>query len=266
MILKNIMRDGAPKVSFTVAADELQPALQAANDAAQEVGAAGVLSDPEVSKVSVVGLGMRTHFGVASLMLEALTGAEVGVQMITTSDIKISVLVERSQATQALRVVHRAFGLDTPVDGAPAPFVPSVRRRQPQTHELIDDGWCRTVNRDKHSARTEGLEDLVITAVELDDRQGRVTILNMPDTPGFAPQILRRIAEESIFVDMIVQNISLMGTPNLSVTVPRKDVDRAATAIASIVGPHRVATVPAISKLSVRGVGMRSHTGLVAQE
>ena len=94
MILKNIMREGAAKVSFTVAADELQPALQAASAAAQEIGAAGVVSDSEVSKVSVVGLGMKSHFGVAATMLEALARADVGVQMITTSEIKISVLVE----------------------------------------------------------------------------------------------------------------------------------------------------------------------------
>ncbi len=261
MILKNIMREGAAKVSFTVAADELHPALQAANSASQEIGAGGVLSDAEVSKVSVVGTGMKTHFGVAATMLEALAKAEIGVQMITTSDIKVSVLVERSLATWALRSVHRAFGLDAPIDGEPAPFVPGSRRRHPQPQSLIDDGWCPTVSQE---ARVAGLEDLVISAVELDDRQGRVTILNMPEGPGSAAQVLRRVAEESIFVDMIVQNISLVGTPNLSITVPRKDVDRAAAVIATVVGPHRVATEPAIAKLSVVGVGMRSHTGVAA--
>ncbi len=104
----------------------------------------------------------------------------------------------------------------------------------------------------------------MITGVELDDWQGRVTVLNIPDRPGFAAQILRRVADEAIFVDMIVQNISLVGTPNLSITVPRKDVERAAAVIAEVVGPHRVATEPAIAKLSVVGVGMRSHTGVAA--
>jgi aspartate kinase len=264
MILKNIMREGAAKVSFTVAADEQAAAIQAANAAAQEIGAAGVVSDSEVSKVSVVGLGMKTHFGVAATMLEALARAEVGVQMITTSEIKISVLVERSLATWALRAVHRAFGLDAPVDGDPAPFVPGFRRRQPQLRSLIDDGWCPTITPANPTATAGGLEDLVITGIELDDRQGRVTVLNIPDRPGFAAQILRRVAEETIFVDMIVQNISLVGTPNLSITVPRRDVERAAAVIAEVVGPHRVATEPAIAKLSVVGVGMRSHTGVAA--
>ena len=264
MILKNIMREGAAKVSFTVAADEQAAAIQAANAAAQEIGAAGVVSDSEVSKVSVVGLGMKTHFGVAATMLEALARTEVGVQMITTSEIKISVLVERSLATWALRAVHRAFGLDGPIDGDPAPFIPGFRRRQPQPQSLSDDGWCPTITPASQTATAAGLEDLVISGVELDDRQGRVTVLNIPDRPGFAAQILRRVAEETILVDMIVQNISLVGTPNLSITVPRRDVERAAAVIAEVVGPHRVATEPAIAKLSVVGVGMRSHTGVAA--
>ena len=264
MILKNIMREGAAKVSFTVAADEQAAAIQAANAAAQEIGAAGVVSDSEVSKVSVVGLGMKTHFGVAATMLEALARTEVGVQMITTSEIKISVLVERSLATWALRAVHRAFGLDGPIDGDPAPFIPGFRRRQPQPRSLSDDGWCPTITPASQSATAAGLEDLVISGVELDDRQGRVTVLNIPDRPGCAAQILRRVAEETIFVDMIVQNISLVGTPNLSITVLRRDVERAAAVIAEVVGPHRVATEPAIAKLSVVGVGMRSHTGVAA--
>ncbi len=264
MILKNIMREGAAKVSFTVAADDQAAALQAANAAAQEIGAAGVVADSEVSKVSVVGLGMKTHFGVAATMLEALARADVGVQMITTSEIKISVLVERSLATWALRAVHRAFGLDAPIEGDPSPFVPGFRRRHPQPQSLIDDGWCPTTIAANPAVAAGGLEDLVVTSVELDDRQGRVTVLNIPDRPGFAAQILRRVADETIFVDMIVQNISLVGTPNLSITVPRRDVARAATVIAEVVGPHRVTTEPAIAKLSVVGVGMRSHTGVAA--
>ena len=264
MILKNIQREGAAKVSFTVAADEQAAAIQAVNAAAQEIGAAGVVSDSEVSKVSVVGLGMKTHFGVAATMLEALARAEVGVQMITTSEIKISVLVERSLATWALRAVHRAFGLDAPIDGDPAPFIPGFRRRQPHPQSLSDDGWCPAITPASQTATAAGLEDLVISGVELDDRQGRVTVLNIPDRPGCAAQILRRVAEETIFVNMIVQNISLVGTPNLSITVPRRDVERAAAVIAEVVGPHRVATEPAIAKLSVVGVGMRSHTGVAA--
>jgi aspartate kinase len=160
--------------------------------------------------------------------------------------------------------VHRAFGLEASIEGDPAPFIPGSRRRHPRPQPLLDDGWCPSITPATPAARAGGLEDLVITSVEFDDRQGRVTVLNIPDRPGFAAEILRRVADESIFVDMIVQNISLVGTPNLSITVPRSDVERAATVIAEVVGPHRVATEPAVAKLSVVGVGMRSHTGVAA--
>ncbi len=264
MIVKNITREGVAKVSFTVAADELETALHAAKDIAPDIGASGVVADGTVSKVSVVGLGMRTHFGVAATMLEALARADVGVQMITTSEIKISVLVERSLANWALRAVHRAFALGTEIEGAPAAFAPRRPSLRLKHQALVDDGWCPTAPSPGRGVQTAGLEDLVISGVELDDSQGRVTVLDIPDRPGFAAGILRRIADRNIFVDMIVQNISLVGTPNLSITVPHKDVERASEAAASVVGQERVAVEPSIAKLSVMGVGMRSHTGVAA--
>ena len=104
----------------------------------------------------------------------------------------------------------------------------------------------------------------MITGVELDDRQGRVTVLEISDQPGSAARILRRIADENLFVDMIVKNISLAGTPNLSLTVAARDVEAAARAAASVVGAGRVVTEHRVAKLSVIGVGMRSHPGVAA--
>ena len=264
MILKNITRDGSAKVSFTVAADEIDEALEAAEAAAKDLGATGVVHDRDVSKVSVVGLGMRTHWGVAATMLEALARADISAQMITTGEIKISVLVERALATWAIRAVHRAFGLDAPMEGAPAWFPPPRHHGHNKSQPQVDDGWCPTAGPASPKEQAAGLEDLVITGVELDDRQGRVTILEISDQPGSAAQILRRIADENLFVDMIVQNISLVGTPNLSLTVAARDVETAARAAASVVGANRVVTEPRVAKLSVIGVGMRSHTGVAA--
>jgi aspartate kinase len=264
MILKNVMREGAAKVSFTVAAADLHQALQAAMEAAREIGATGVVRDGEVAKVSVVGLGMRTHFGVAATMLEVLAQEEITVQMITTGDIKISVLVDRPQAARALRAVHCAFALDTPIDDVAAPFVPGHHARPNMSRVQTETGRRPVTPSRRPWAPAAGLEALVISAVELDDRQGRVTVLDLSDQPGFAARILRRIAEENIFVDMIVQNISLVGKPNLSITVPGNDVERAARAAASVVGAGRVGLETSVAKLTVRGVGMRSHTGVAA--
>jgi len=258
MIVQNVATSGVTEVSFTVARDDLEETLVVAQEAARAVGASGLSHDAEVAKVSIVGLGMRTHTGVARAMFDALAEARINIQMITTSEIKVSVLVARSAAAEALRVVHRAFELDRPVEDLPAPpdhagwSATRASRRRPAT-----------VNGPPH-ATPAGMEDLVISGVELDDDQSRITLLDVPDRPGYAAAVFRKIAEADVFVDMIVQNVSEAGNTLLSFTVPRHEADRAARAAADV-GLGRVAVEPAIAKLSVLGVGMRTHTGVAAR-
>jgi aspartate kinase len=108
------------------------------------------------------------------------------------------------------------------------------------------------------------MEDLVISGIELDDKQARVTLFNVPDQPGYAARVFRRIAESGILVEMIVQNVSAAGTTHLSFTVPRTDADRAAQAAAKGESGD-VSVEPRIAKLSVMGVGIRTHTGVATR-
>src|SRR4051812_33180693 len=103
MIVQNVARGGLTEVSFTVASGDLAETLRAADAAVKAVGASGLTHDADVAKVSVVGLGMRTHTGVATAMFATLADAGVNIEMITTSEIKISVLVKRAAAASALR-------------------------------------------------------------------------------------------------------------------------------------------------------------------
>src|SRR5262249_17583668 len=119
MIVQNVATGGTTEVSFTVARGDLPETLRAAESAAREIGASGVTHDGEVAKVSAVGLGMRTHTGVATTMFEALAAAGINIQMITTSEIKISVLVDRASAMHALRTVHQAFLLEQLTSAVP---------------------------------------------------------------------------------------------------------------------------------------------------
>ena len=112
MIVQNVGADGIADVSFTVLKDDLRSTLKAAQAATAELGAEGVEHDAEAAKVSVVGLGMAKQTGVARRMFRALADAGVNIQMITTSEIKISVLVAREQGAAALRAVHQAFALE----------------------------------------------------------------------------------------------------------------------------------------------------------
>jgi len=257
MIVQNVAKEGRTEVSFTIDASDLGEALPTAQAAAEAIGASGVNHESGVSKVSVVGLGMRTHTGVATSMFEALAEAGVNIEMITTSEIKISVLVRRASGAEALRAVHRAFGLERASAVYPQAFqiersATLAQRRPPATA----NGQALPAD--------SGMEGLVISGVDLDERQARVTLYNVPDQPGYAAQVFRQIAEAGVFVDMIVQNVSREGTTLLSFTVPRDAAERAAEA-ARAVGQGEVSVESSLAKLSVLGVGMRTHTGVATR-
>ena len=114
MIVQNVGRDGKADVTFTVMKNDLPEALQACENAAKELGAAGVTADDNIAKISVVGVGMRSHSGVASKMFNALAEKQINIQMISTSEIKISCVVEKERGPDALRALHEAFELDKP--------------------------------------------------------------------------------------------------------------------------------------------------------
>jgi aspartate kinase len=258
MIVQNVSIGGTAEVSFTVAKGDLPETLRAAEAAAREIGAAGVTHDAEVAKVSIVGLGMRTHTGVATTMFEALAAAGVNIQMITTSEIKISVLVDRASAVAALRAVHRAFLLDQ-LDGSPPPSPPRRPGSGPmKLVPLVELDSAAT------EPRPQGMEDLVIAGVELDETQARVSLFHVPDRPGYAARVFRSIAEAGVFVDMIVQDVGIAGDSVLSFTVPRDAADRAVAAVHAA-GVGDVAVEPALAKLAVIGVGMRTHTGVATR-
>lgn len=263
MIVQNVATAGLAEISFTVASSDLSETLRVAEAAAEAIGAQSVTHDPDCAKISVVGLGMRTHTGVATMMFETLARVGGNIQMITTSEIKISVLVARHSAVEALRAVHGAFGLDQAVADLPTSYTP---KRQPTllTPPPANGNGNASGNNSSPTPPGPGMEELVISGVELDDRQARVTVLNVPDQPGYAARVFRAIAEADVFVDMIVQNVSTAGTTHLSFTVPRGQVEQAARAVARI-GQGDVSVEPAVAKLSVLGVGMRTHAGVATR-
>ena len=113
MIVQNIAHStGSTDVTFTVPAAELARALDTLEKAKDDIGFQKVLHDTRVAKVSVVGVGMRSHAGVASTMFTALADRGINIQAITTSEIKVSVLIEEDYTELAVRVLHTAYGLD----------------------------------------------------------------------------------------------------------------------------------------------------------
>jgi aspartate kinase len=109
VIVQNLSHDGTTDITFTVPRGELKRALEIARGAASAIGARDVEGDANVAKVSVVGLGMKDHAGVAARMFQALAAEGINIELITTSEIKISVVVAEKYAELAVRALHAAF-------------------------------------------------------------------------------------------------------------------------------------------------------------
>ena len=268
MIVQNVGESGKADISFTVPQSELAAALDAVREANQIVGAERISSDDQVAKVSVVGLGMAKQTGVAQKMFRALADAGINIQMITTSEIKISVLVRRDRAAEALRIVHGAFELDKePPEGARDSAARLSAAREPVAGHLEPDtGNGKQAADVVARLQNINMEDLTIDEVSLDNTQARVTISGVPDQPGIAAKVFEDVAAAGVFVDMIVQSHpSAGGSAILSFTVPQNQLSKsvdAARRIAQNLGCKAVSSSPIIAKLSVSGVGLRTHTGV----
>jgi aspartate kinase len=111
-IIQNRLPDDTAELSFTVEQADFREAKTLSEQMMKELGGRGVTEDDQIAKVSVVGIGMRSHTGVAAKMFETLAAANINIENISTSEIKISCLVKRGEADEALRKIHSAFDLD----------------------------------------------------------------------------------------------------------------------------------------------------------
>jgi len=262
MIVQNVSWEGVTDLSFTVQESDLANVLDIVRKAAEEIGAEGIESDSNVAKVSIVGLGMEYQPGVARKMFRALADKNINIAMIATGDIKISTLVSREQAQDALRAAHAAFALEkTPADsrksgGGQPPGNASQGEAAKQ-----EEGSQKTAIFNHYAH----MEDIVIEAILLDMEQSRLTLNDVPDVPGLAADAFDRMANAGINVDMIVQSVGEDNMTDISLTVPRVQLALAlniAAAIAAERGGHEPTHSDKVAKLTVRGTGLRSHTDL----
>jgi aspartate kinase len=112
MIVQNIAHDGTTDFTFTVHRNEIRKAADILRDTARTLGAREVECDDKIVKISLVGVGMRSHAGIASAMFKALSEEGINIQMISTSEIKVSVVVDEKYLELGVRALHAAFGLD----------------------------------------------------------------------------------------------------------------------------------------------------------
>lgn len=255
MIVQNIGQADRADISFTVPKEELKAATKAVDLAVRSVGATGFTKDDDVSKISVVGLGMSQQTGVAQQMFRALAASGINIQMITTSEIKISVLVSRSEALAALRAVHQSFKLfHKPADAVMWDQLPARQTNSTNIEKLVED------------LRMVDMEQLVLSEITLVDDQARITLLGVPNTPGLAADIFDAVAAQGIFVDMIIQSYDgFQGESGISFTIPREQYAACMQAMDELRKKFSVSRVLGgqdIAKLSVSGIGLRSHTNV----
>ncbi|NLW92337.1 MAG: aspartate kinase [Syntrophomonadaceae bacterium] len=112
MVIQAAMRDEVNDIAFTIERNELNMALPVVEDLVKEIGASGMSYGDNVAKISVVGAGMKSNPGVAAAVFTALADASINIQMISTSEIKISCIIEESQVTEAVQALHNKFDLD----------------------------------------------------------------------------------------------------------------------------------------------------------
>jgi aspartate kinase len=255
MIVQNVSAKGKTDISFTLPTEELPDAIEAIEKVLKTLGGKIGLKDENVSKVSAVGLGMAQQTGVANRMFRSLADAGVNLQIITTSEIKISALVKRDMAMEALKTIHGEFALDQ-IEYAPNASVTAGKRSAEDAQKVVD-----VINRMQQS----GMEALMIDSIALDQTQSRITLQKIPNQPGVAANLFQRIAKAGVFVDMIVQSYGSDQNADITFTVKRDQLSAAlevAQAICDEAGCAGVDHQEEIAKLSVRGIGLRSHTGV----
>ena len=109
MIVQNVSLEGTTDMTFTIAKDDLRAAKKVIEAQVAAIGAKSYTAKDGISKLSVVGIGMRSHTGVAATLFAALAGAGINIQVVTTSEIKISVVIDIAKGEQAVKAVHAAF-------------------------------------------------------------------------------------------------------------------------------------------------------------
>ncbi|MFZ4557686.1 MAG: aspartate kinase [Pseudanabaena sp.] len=226
--------EGVNDIAFTIPQNHLP--LAEVVTRSLEIGASSVTVDSNVAKISIIGVGMIGRAGVAAQMFAALASKGINIQMISTSEIKISCVIAATDGEAAIAAVQAAF--DVP-----------VQEQSPIT--ITDD--------DANPA---------VRGVALDRNRARIAVQKVPDRPGMAAKIFEQLSNQNISLDMIIQSQSDRGVNEIAFTVAIADLVKAETALkqlAETLGYGEVSCDGDISKVSIVGSGMIHRSGIAAR-
>jgi aspartate kinase len=249
LIIQSIHEGNTNDIAFTVVnrvlkaasavAEAIAPALRTHPRATEE---AEVIIDQRIAKVAISGAGMIGRPGIAAKMFKTLADARINIQMISTSEVKVSCVIDEAECDRALRLLSLAFDID--LDSQP-----EITPRPSKTNHPP------------------------VRGVALDTNQARIAIRHVPDTPGMAAQIFTLLARKNISVDAIIQSqrchlINDQPTRDIAFTVAQADAEVACEVITELdrqINCGQVSGDTAIAKLSVVGAGMIGHPGVAAK-
>ena len=249
LIIQSIHEGNTNDIAFTVVNRVLQAAAAVAEAIApslrtnpQAIDEAEVTIDRQIAKVAISGAGMIGRPGIAAKMFKTLADAGINIQMISTSEVKVSCAIEESECDRALHLLSQAFDID-----------------------LSEQ---KEINQSQYQG-----DHPPVRGVALDTNQARIAIRHVPDTPGMAARIFSLLAQKNISVDAIIQSqrchiIADQPTRDIAFTVAQPDAEAACRAIAELdrqIGCGRVSQDTAVAKLSVVGAGMIGHPGVAAK-
>ncbi|WP_424097212.1 aspartate kinase [Moorena producens] len=257
LIIQSIHEQNTNDIAFTVntnilnraeaVAEAIAPALR--RQTTPDTQEAEVMVGRDIAKVSITGAGMIGRPGVAAQMFQALADAGVNIEMISTSEIKVSCVIDALECDRAIAALCNCFDINnTPIHLPIRDQAGDSDHSIPVTHPPV-------------------------RGVALDIKQARLAIREIPDRPGMAAKIFGTLAEQNISIDMIIQSqrcriINGIATRDLAFTVPQAEAEMAQKAleqIAPVIGCSEILLDADIAKVSIVGAGMIDQPGIAAQ-
>ena len=246
LIIQSIHEGNSNDIAFTVVkkvlgkaeavAEAISPALRSHPSQTQE---AEVLVEKRVAKVAIAGAGMIGRPGIAAKMFKTLADVGVNIEMIATSEVKVSCVIDEAEADRAIGALSQAFGISLAVN-----------------------------------TTIKGTANLPpVRGVAIDQNQAQIAIRHVPDKPGMAAKIFMKLAEHNISVDMIIQSqrcriINQQPTRDIAFIIAQSDVHTAQTVLEKLaqqIGSQEVVVNPDIAKVSIVGAGMAGQPGVAAK-
>ncbi|MEQ9232584.1 aspartate kinase [Coleofasciculus sp. E2-BRE-01] len=264
LIIQSIHEGNTNDIAFSVSkgilkraeavAEAIAPAFRSPTNPSDDE--AEVLVESNIAKIAIAGAGMIGHPGIAAQMFTTLANAGINIQMISTSEVKVSCVIDAADCNRAIAVLCDQFNIKS----SPA--------RLPT--ELTDNSLAASGVETLHAT---SLHSNPVRGVALDQNQARLAIRYVPDRPGMAARIFSILAEQTISVDMIIQSqrcrvIDGIPTRDIAFTVAQAEAETAQTILqeaASILGYGEVLLDADIAKVSIVGAGMIGQPGVAAR-